>query len=112
MIEIGTIFSILAIIISIVSLHSTRRFWFSTHRPIVTAEITQNSSSKGVVIFDLTVYNSGNRPAVNITLSAAKLDIEKILSDTIKSENKKRVLSTFSSSMLPNVNPILLLMIY
>jgi hypothetical protein len=96
-IEIQTFLSVAAILISIFSLRSTRQFWFLTHRPIVTAEVIVNFDGVGMAAFDLVLYNSGNRPAVNITLYAEKQDVERILSANITQENKQEVLDVFSA---------------
>ncbi len=96
-IELRTIFSFLAICISFFSFYSTRRFWFLTNRPIVTAEIVEKFSGVGTAAFDLVVYNSGNRPAVNIKLYSEKQDIENILSKNITQKDKEEVFDVFST---------------
>ena len=95
--ELRNLFSIVAVAISVATYISTRKFWFLTYRPIVTAEIIVNSSGIGMATFDLVVYNSGNRPAVNIKLYAERTDIENILSTNITQEKKKEVIGVFSS---------------
>ena len=98
MIEYTTIISAVAAITSLVSLYFTRRFWLLTHRPIVTAEIVENTSGVGIVVFDLVVYNSGNRPAVNIKLCAESKDIEKIFSEKASRSDKEFIHEVFSAS--------------
>jgi hypothetical protein len=96
--EIRTAFSVIAVIVSSFSLYFTRRFWLQTYRPIITAEIVENSSGVGAALFDLIVHNSGSRPAINIKLCAKKENIEKILSKNATLENKDRVIEVFAPS--------------
>ncbi|EDN70159.1 hypothetical protein BGP_2240 [Beggiatoa sp. PS] len=94
--ELRTIFSIIAIIISFGSIYYTRHFWLQSNRPIITAEIVENSSGVGIALFDLVISNSGNRPAINIMIQAEKADIEKIFSKNITETYKKAIYDIFS----------------
>jgi hypothetical protein len=96
MIETTTIISAIAAITSLVSLYFTRRFWLLTNRPIVTAEIVEHTSGVGIVVFDLLVYNSGNRPAVNIKLRAESKDIDEILSEKASNSDRQFIHGVFS----------------
>ena len=94
--EIRTTFTVIAVVVSLISLYFTRKFWLQSNRPIVSAEIVENSSGVGVALFDLVVYNSGSRPAANIRLFAEKENINQILSENITSKYRNEVCEVFS----------------
>lgn len=82
--EIRTLFSFLAIIISLVSLYFTRLNWIQSNRPIIVAYIDVNGEPGNVNIFyDLVVSNIGNRPAVKICLHSSPEQIKNIFEDEI-----------------------------
>jgi hypothetical protein len=66
--EIRTIATIISPILSGLSLYFTRRFWFATNRPIVCAKIMTDQSGNHNISYNLVVFNTGNRPALNIYL--------------------------------------------
>jgi len=74
--------------------------WYQANRPIITAEIRENSSGVGIILFDLVILNSGNRPAVDITLHAKSIDLDNILMGQANENNKKELYSIFSNSSL------------
>ncbi len=99
MIEISTLISaIVALITTFLTLYFTRRFWLLTHRPIITAEIVESASGVGVAVFDLAIYNSGNRPAININISAENKDLEKIFTENASESGKETTREVFSPS--------------
>jgi hypothetical protein len=67
--------SLLSPILSGISLLITRKFWLATNRPIICANIVTNKSGNEIITYNLVIYNTGNRPAVNIQL---KTDWDKI----------------------------------
>lgn len=70
---------VISLVLSVVALLFTRRSWYETNRPIVTAEIVTNSGGSMATAFDLAIHNTGNRPAVNIQLIASESDINQTL---------------------------------
>ena len=94
--ELTVAFSFLAIIISILSYLFTKRSWYETYRPIVTARIETNDSGNVSAAFDIVVYNTGNRPAVNIRLRADKEVLEKAIEENGPEVLKKEIHACFS----------------
>jgi len=90
--------SSIAMCISILSFCYTRKHWLSTYRPIITAEIKIFNNSVGAAKFNLVIYNSGNRPAINISLKVEKEDLKKILSKNVSAEHEKELFDIFSPS--------------
>ena len=71
---------VISFLLSTLALLITRRFWYESNRPIITAEIVTQSSGNMAIAFDLVVHNTGNRPGVNIQLLAAESDIDQAIS--------------------------------
>ena len=98
MIDLSTACQIITAIAAFWSVYSTRRFWLENNRPIVTAEIVVCASGVGAACFNLVVFNSGNRPAVNIRFEAEKEDIEKIISEGATEDDRDRIHNVFSEN--------------
>lgn len=94
------VISIIALLLSFLSIYTTVKLWFLENRPIVTAEITEESSGVGTALLNLTIYNSGNRPATNIYFEAEKENINKIISQSAKKEHIKEIDFIFSKSAI------------
>lgn len=94
--EIRTGISMLAIIISIISLKLSRRSWLQSNRPIVTAFVQEHSSGNKAAAFDLVVSNTGNRPATQIKISAGEEDIYSLVDEKASKELKDRIKNCFS----------------
>ncbi len=77
--------------ISATSLYLTRRFWLSANRPIVSASIVSIDKPLETILYNLAVYNTGNRPATSIKIHASKENIDKII-DLNDSENSKALI--------------------
>jgi len=98
MIDLSTACSVIAIIVAFWSVYYSRYFWIEDNRPIVTAEIVECASGVGVACFNLVVYNSGSRPAVDIRLEAEKEDVEKILSEGATEHDRTQIHNIFSGN--------------
>lgn len=55
--------------IAIISFVNNRWFWWQSNRPIVSALVETHSAGNIATMFNLTVLNSGSRPAINIKLT-------------------------------------------
>ena len=66
-----TIFSVAAVIISVISLAVTVWLWQQSNRPVVTARIKTHSGGNMAITYLLELVNSGTRPAKNVRLHAS-----------------------------------------
>ena len=67
--ELRTVFSALAVLVSVISAWVVTRNWRQSNRPIVVAYVkTKKGGNKGIA-YDLVVSNTGTRPATRIRLS-------------------------------------------
>lgn len=64
----GTVFTGLIALMSVFTYNSTRELWQQGNRPIISAMVETNKSGNKAITYDLTVINSGSRPATNIKL--------------------------------------------
>ena len=72
------IFSIAALAISLISIGFAVFSWRESHRPIVTARLqVRGDAGNAGAALELIVENTGNRPAVNVRLTADPEDLEK-----------------------------------
>jgi hypothetical protein len=89
--------SAIALLISISSLIFAVKSWHQSNRPIVVAYIEEHSMGVNAATFNLTLANTGNRPAVNIKLIARKDDIEKIFEEKIDNVTKEGIFNCFEN---------------
>jgi len=94
--EISTSISLLAVCISFLAYLFSKKSWMETYRPIVTARIETYASGNDAAIFKIVVYNSGNRPAVNIRLITNTDMLEKLFLKSTEDIFKKEILACFS----------------
>lgn len=91
-VELSMAISLIAVLISLLSYMFTKRSWYETYRPIVTARIETHTSGNMATAFDIVVYNTGNKPATEIRLHAdhkvLEVAFEENASETMKSEIK------------------------
>ncbi len=87
--------SLVALLISIISLILSFRYWSKSFRPIITAMVKTHAAGNLGTIFDLEILNTGSIPAKNIRLKAEQKDIDNALGKDSISENKIRWLSCF-----------------
>ena len=71
--------SFIAVLVSLLAYMFTRRSWYETYRPIVTARIETHDSGNVATAFNIVVYNTGNRPATYIRLHTNQKQLEKII---------------------------------
>ncbi len=89
--------SVVAIVISLVSLYFTRVNWLQSNRPVVTAFVTEDHSGNEAATFNLVLANTGNRPAVRIRLVASHDDIRSLVDPTISDKKFKMIEDNFLS---------------
>ncbi|GAB4197989.1 MAG: hypothetical protein Tsb002_32590 [Wenzhouxiangellaceae bacterium] len=89
---------VMAVFIAFWSVYTTKKLWYQANRPIVSADIRQFEGGVGVVVFNLAVCNSGNRPATNIIFSAQDKDLEKILIEDAQKSCVDDIYSIFSGA--------------
>lgn len=68
--EISYVLSTWAILVAMVSLLVSFQLWRKTNRPVVSAAVVTHSGGNIAILYNLIVYNSGNRPATNTRLRA------------------------------------------
>ncbi len=89
------IVSLVALLVSIISLILSYRYWSKSFRPIVTAMVKTHAAGNSGIMFDLEILNSGSVPAKNICLKVDQKVIDKALGKDSATENKTRWLSCF-----------------
>ncbi len=87
--------SLIALLVSIVSVILSFRYWSKSFRPIITAMVKTRAAGNLGIIYDLEILNTGSIPAKNIRLKVEEKDINKALGEDSTSENKTRWLSCF-----------------
>lgn len=98
--------SFIAMFISLLSYLFTMRPWYETYRPIVTARIETHASGNMATASDIVVYNTGNRPATNISLRTDKKVLEKAFGENTSETLKMEILSCFSDEgIIPLLQP-------
>ena len=70
---------VVALVISLMSLGFSVFSWREIHRPIVTARLQVRAAGNVGAALELIVENTGNRPAVNVRLTADPENLEKAL---------------------------------
>lgn len=94
------IISIVALTISAGVFSLSRRSFFESIRPIVTAEIQTHGSGNTATLFTLAVHNVGNRPACEIRLNADKESLRAAIHEAAKEPMKKSIYNCFSENGL------------
>lgn len=79
-----TILSILAFVLSLVSFWFSRRSWFQSNRPIVTAAVETHIGGNESIAYNLAVSNTGNRPATNVRIRVRDNDVEMCVAEWVK----------------------------
>ena len=87
-----------ALIVSVISLFMSLRYWSRSFRPIVTAMVKTHAAGNVAILYDLQIQNSGSLPAKNIRIKADQLDIESALGNEASEENRQRWLSCFEGN--------------
>jgi len=94
--EIRSIFTVIAVIVSFWSGYTVRRLWYQANRPLLSAAIKENSTGEDTILFDLVIYNSGNRPATDIYFQAEECQIDLIFTENTDNDIKKELKKLFS----------------
>lgn len=93
--------------ISVAALFVTWRLWRETNCPIVTAEIRTHESRETGRTYELVVHNCGNRPAMNIGLTALRQHKDAAIAPSAPSVFREEVYRCFAAEhkiplLLPN----------
>lgn len=94
--EIRTALTAAAFLLSTLALIFTRRSWFETNRPIVTAEIVTNSGGNIAITYNLVVHNTGARPAADIRINVDHKSLQAAVNDKADQSLKQEILRCFS----------------
>lgn len=101
------VISIIASVLSLISLFISVKLWRSANRPIISLRVTSNGSAGNVATpLTLVVENTGNRPALHVSLSVERNDLDAVLVCGEDAVLRKEVYKIFSDraeiAMLPN----------
>ena len=100
--DLKTSLSVLAFVVSVVSLVLTRVNWRQSNRPVVSAFIVEESMGDGVATFNLSVANTGSRPATSIRLRMEPSEFSKLLDPSADAEAKMQLARCFArDSVVP-----------
>jgi len=88
---------VISFLLSCLALIFTRRSWFESNRPIVSAEIATHDGGNVAIMYNLIVHNTGNRPAVDIHLIAQKSNIDLAITKTATSHSSDEIRRCFST---------------
>ena len=98
--------ALIAVLVSSLSYMFTKRSWYETYRPIVTARIETHVSGNVATVFNIVVYNIGNRPATDISLHADQKVLEKVFEDNASDTMKNEIKACFSTKgIIPLLHP-------
>jgi hypothetical protein len=77
--SIVALISLLAAVLSLLSLRLNRDVFRESFRPVVTARVATEAAGNIAILYKLILENSGNRPAINIRLSVERNDLKRVL---------------------------------
>ncbi|GAB6910141.1 conserved hypothetical protein [Desulfosarcina cetonica] len=98
--------SLIAVLVSLLSYIFARRSWRETYRPIVTARIETHASGNMATLFDIVVYNVGNRPATDIRLTTNQNMLEDAFDGNASEKLKSEIKACFSNEgTIPLLHP-------
>jgi hypothetical protein len=104
--ETSVAIALIAVLVSLLSYMFTKRSWYETYRPIITARIETHASGNMATVFNIVVYNIGNRPATDISLHANKNILEKAFEENISDAMKNEINACFSTDgIIPLLHP-------
>lgn len=104
--ELSMAIALIAVFVSLLSYMFTKHSWHETYRPIVTARIETHASGNIATVFDIVVYNIGNRPATDIRLYADQKVLEKAFEENTSETMKSEIKACFSSEgIIPLLHP-------
>ncbi|TCJ18179.1 hypothetical protein EZJ19_02785 [Parasulfuritortus cantonensis] len=91
-----TLIACVSLLVSIIALAISVRFWQQSFRPIVTAAVKTHSGGSEAIHYSLVLMNSGAIPAKNVVLRANQRSLHGALGDEATEENRRRWLACFS----------------
>lgn len=90
--NLNTILAILAFVISILSYRFARRSWFQSNRPIVSAMVETHAGGNESIFYNLTLNNTGNRPATNIRIYVEENDVDTCVAEWVKNSKSSNTI--------------------
>ena len=99
----ATIISFIALFVSVGTMFVLHKNRLETNRPVVTVLLESDSGNIATAL-TIKVYNTGNTPALDITLDADKKDIEKAIVESAPEVHKKAIYKSLSKE---NIIPVL-----
>ena len=98
--ELKDLTAVLALLVAVVALIYSKAQWRQSNRPLVTAFVEEHATGNMAATFNLIVANSGNRPAINVTLHAEPDEIQKLFGPSTSSKNRALVQSNFEEGAI------------
>ena len=95
--DLKTAATVVAVVISFISLYFTRVNWLHSNRPVLSVWIAEHDSGYMSATFNLVVANTGNRPAVNIRLHATQEQISALLEEGVSESRRSQIAQIFTS---------------
>ena len=97
-----TILTAIAIVVSGASLLISLRSWRQAHRPFICCDLQTQVGGGDASPYNLTIANTGTRPAANVTLTVDRASILSATSSWVQAdEGAKRTLSTIFRCFSP-----------
>ena len=93
--DLKTLLSVLAFGTSIVSIVLARSNWMQSNRPVLSAYIVECEMGEGVALFNLSVANTGSRPATNVRVFFERGEFEKLIDPKVSQEAKMNLARCF-----------------
>ncbi|HEY0320444.1 MAG TPA: hypothetical protein VGC66_05680 [Pyrinomonadaceae bacterium] len=95
--DIGSLlFSLPALIVSVISFYFSVKSWRESNRPIVTVRVTAANGGEEGTPLNLVVENTGSRPAKNIRLTVDNEELEELLAEQVDEIWRKHITRCFS----------------
>lgn len=104
MFEFKDMISIVSLFFSGLALYWSKKNWNESNRPIIAVSLVADGGNVATIL-NIVVFNTGNRPAFDVVLSAKKEDIDQILDLSHTSIFHDTVYKIFSGE---NVIPLIL----
>ena len=92
----AAVVSAVGALIAFASVFITRKNWRDSNRPVVSAYVDEESGGNDIIVFNLYLKNTGNRPATAIQLHASEKDIERIIAEQAEPKYRQYIKTLFS----------------
>lgn len=99
-ITMDTLIALVALVVSVVSLGASIRFWYRSFRPIVTATVKTHAAGNEAITYDLVLLNSGTIPAKDISIVANDSSLASALGGDATPEHRRMWLACFTDEIV------------